>query len=147
MKTYFPKKEFHNPKYYILDANGKTLGRLASQASLLLIGKYTSFYTSNVDQGNFVIILNAEKILISGKKLFQKKYYRNSQRPGSLKVKTFLELKQTFPTQIIKKAIYGMLPKNLLKKNYINRLFIYSDKNLSGKNLAAISFLKAKWLN
>lgn len=147
MKTYFPKKEFHNPKYYILDANGKTLGRLASQASLLLIGKYTSFYTPSIDQGNFVIIFNAEKILISGKKLFQKKYYRNNQRPGSLKIKTFLELKKTFPTQIIKKAIYGMLPKNLLKKNYINRLFIYSDKNLLGQNLATISFLKAKWIN
>lgn len=147
MKTYFPKKEFHNPKYYILDANGKTLGRLASQASLLLIGKYTSFYTPSIDQGNFVIIFNAEKILVSGKKLFQKKYYRNSQRPGSLKIKTFLELKKTFPTQIIKKAIYGMLPKNLLKKNYINRLFIYSDKNLLGQNLATISFLKAKWIN
>ena len=147
MKTYFPKKEFHNPKYYILDANEKILGRLASQVSLLLIGKYTSFYTPGSDQGNFVIIINAEKITISGKKIYQKKYYRNSQRPGSLKIKTFLQLKKSLPTQIIKKAIYGMLPKNKLKKKYINRLFIYSDKNFLGQNLASISFLKAKWIN
>jgi large subunit ribosomal protein L13 len=144
MKTYFPKKEFHSPKYFILDANGKTLGRLASQAGLLLMGKYTSFYTSSVDQGNFVIILNADKILVSGKKLYKKLYYRTSQRPGGLKSETFFQLKNRLPNEIIKKAIYGMLPKNRLSKNILKRLYIYSDKDLTGQNLSLISLLKAQ---
>ena len=93
MKTIFPKKECHVPKWFVVDAEGKTLGRLATEASKLLRGKETSYFTPGVNQGNVVVILNADKIEVSGKKADQKLYYRNSQRPGSLKVETFKELK------------------------------------------------------
>jgi large subunit ribosomal protein L13 len=89
MKTIFPKQESHIPKWFVIDATGKTLGRLSTEASKLLRGKELSYFTPGVDQGNFVIILNAEKIVVSGNKENQKLYYRNSQRPGNLKIETF----------------------------------------------------------
>ncbi len=133
MKTIFPKKECHIPKWYVIDASGKTLGRLATEASKLLRGKETSMFTPGVDQGNFVVILNAHLIEISGKKETQKLYYRNSQRPGSLKIETFKQLKERIPSRIIEKAIWGMLPKGVLGRNYYRRLYIYSDNKINYK--------------
>jgi large subunit ribosomal protein L13 len=133
MKTIFPKKECHIPKWYVIDANGKTLGRLATEASKLLRGKETSMFTPGVDQGNFVVILNSHLIEISGKKETQKLYYRNSQRPGSLKIETFKQLKERIPGRIIEKAIWGMLPKGVLGRNYYRRLYIYSDNKINYK--------------
>lgn len=130
MKTIFPKKEYHTPKWFVIDAKGKTLGRLATEASKLLRGKETAFYTPGVDQGNFVVILNASNILVSGKKENQKLYYRNSQRPGSLKSETFKQLKARIPSRIIEKAIWGMLPKGVLGREYYRRLFIYSNAEI-----------------
>lgn len=135
IKPLIIKKENHNPKYFFIDANGKILGRLASQVANLLTGTLTSFPISNIDQGNFVIIINAEKILLSGKKQLTKMYYKNSQRPGSLKKINFLEISQKFPHMPIKKAVLGMLPKNKLQKKYINRLFIYTSNNESYNNI------------
>ena len=89
MKTIFPKKECHIPKWFIIDATNKTLGRLATEASKLLRGKEISYFTPGIDQGNFVVILNADKVIVTGSKRWQKLYYRNSQRPGSLKIETF----------------------------------------------------------
>jgi large subunit ribosomal protein L13 len=126
MKTIFPKKEYHVPKWFVIDAKGKTLGRLATEASKLLRGKENSFYTPGIDQGNFVVILNADKISVSGKKESQKLYYRNSQRPGSLKIETFKQLKARIPSRIIEKAIWGMIPKGVLGRNYYRRLYVYS---------------------
>jgi large subunit ribosomal protein L13 len=140
MKTIFPKKECHVPKWFVIDANGKTLGRLSTEASKLLRGKETSFFTPGVNQGNYVVILNANKIEVSGKKEDQKLYYRNSQRPGSLKIETFKQLKNRIPTRILEKSIWGMLPKGVLGREYYKRLFIYSDnkinylKSLNGEN-------------
>eukprot|EP01035_Chromulina_nebulosa_P020088 gene20088-26084_t len=114
MKTIFPKTECHVPKWFVIDAKEKTLGRLATEASKLLRGKETSYFTPGVDQGNYVVILNADKVEVTGKKRFQKLYYRNSQRPGSLKVETFLQLQKRIPSRIVEKAIWGMLPKNYL---------------------------------
>jgi large subunit ribosomal protein L13 len=133
MKTIFPKKEYHVPKLFVIDATGKTLGRLATETSKLLRGKETSFFTPGVDQGNFVVILNAEKIEVSGKKELQKLYYRNSQRPGSLKIENFKQLKNRIPSRILEKAIWGMLPKGVLGREYYRRLFIYSNNDIKYK--------------
>ena len=133
MKTIFPKKEYHVPKWFVIDATGKSLGRLATETSKLLRGKETSFFTPGVDQGNFVVILNAEKIEVSGKKELQKLYYRNSQRPGSLKIENFKQLKNRIPSRILEKAIWGMLPKGVLGREYYRRLFIYSNNDIKYK--------------
>jgi len=133
MKTIFPKKEYHVPKWFVIDATGKTLGRLATETSKLLRGKETSFFTPGVDQGNFVVILNAEKIEVSGKKELQKLYYRNSQRPGSLKIENFKQLKNRIPSRILEKAIWGMLPKGVLGREFYRRLFIYSNNDIKYK--------------
>jgi len=142
MRTLFPKKKYHRPKWFILDATNKKLGRLASEASKLLMGKKNTFFTSSVDQGNFVIIYNAENIAISGKKFYQKKYYRNSQRPGSLKIETYDKLKSRIPCRVIEKAIWGMLPKGILGRMYYRRLYVYSKKEIQNKN----SIINDKWL-
>lgn len=131
MKTLFPKKECHIPKWFVVDAENKTLGRLATEVSKLLRGKEISFYTPGVDQGNYVVILNADKILISGNKESQKLYYRNSQRPGSLKIETFKQLQNRIPTRIIEEAVWGMLPKGVLGRNYYRRLFVYTDNKIN----------------
>jgi large subunit ribosomal protein L13 len=131
MKTIFPKKECHKPKWFVVDATNKTLGRLATEVSKLLRGKEISYFTPGVDQGNFVVVLNAQKIQVSGKKEVQKLYYRNSQRPGSLKIETFKQLKERIPTRILEKAIRGMLPKGVLGRSYYRRLYIYCDSKIN----------------
>ena len=131
MKTIFPKKECHVPKWFVVDAEGKTLGRLATEVSKLLRGKEVSYFTPGVDQGNYVVVLNADKIIVSGNKESQKLYYRNSQRPGSLKIETFKELKNRIPSRIIEKAVWGMLPKGVLGREYYRRLFVYSDNKIN----------------
>lgn len=133
MKTLFPKNEYHIPKWFVVDANGQTLGRLATEVSKLLRGKEISLFTPGVDQGNFVVILNADKVSVSGKKGLQKLYYRNSQRPGSLKIETFNQLQNRIPSRILEEAIWGMLPKNHLGREYYKRLFIYSDNKIPFK--------------
>jgi large subunit ribosomal protein L13 len=147
MKTIFPKKECHVPKWYVVDAKGKTLGRLATEVSKLLRGKETSYYTPGVDQGNYVVILNANQIEVSGKKETQKLYYRHSQRPGSLKIETFKQVKDRIPTRILEKAVWGMLPKGKLGRTYYRRLHIYCDDKINymkGKNVELIS--DEKWI-
>jgi large subunit ribosomal protein L13 len=131
MKTIFPKKECHVPKWFVIDAEGKTLGRLATEVSKLLRGKEISYFTPGVDQGNYVVVVNANKIIVTGNKELQKLYYRNSQRPGSLKIETFKQLRNRIPSRIIEKAVWGMLPKNVLGREYYRRLFIYSDNKIN----------------
>jgi len=133
MKTLFPKQECHVPKWFVIDAAGKTLGRLSTEASKLLRGKETSLFTPGIDQGNFVVILNADQIEVSGQKETQKLYYRNSQRPGSLKIETFKQLKERIPTRILEKSIWGMLPKGVLGRNYYRRLYVYVDNQITYK--------------
>jgi large subunit ribosomal protein L13 len=133
MKTLFPKKELHIPKWFILDARGKTLGRLATQASKLLRGKEISHYTPGVDLGNYVIIIHANEIKVTGKKEKQKLYYRNSQTPGNLKIETFENLKKRIPTRILEKAIWGMLPKRVLGRQYYRRLYVYAENPIFDK--------------
>jgi large subunit ribosomal protein L13 len=134
MKTLFPKQESHIPKWFVIDATDKTLGRLSTEASKLLRGKETSFFTPGVNQGNFVVILNADKIKVTGKKESQKLYYRNSQRPGSLKIETFTQLKNRIPSRILEESIWGMLPKGVLGREYFRRLSVYAGDKIIYKN-------------
>jgi len=133
MKTLFPKKECHVPKWFVIDANGQTLGRLATEVSKLLRGKETALYTPGVDQGNFVVVLNADKVKVSGEKETEKLYYRNSQRPGNLKIETFKELQKRIPCRIVEEAIWGMLPKRVLGRNYYRRLHVYVGDQIQYK--------------
>lgn len=147
MKTIFPKKECHVPKWFVVDAEGKTLGRLATEVSKLLRGKEVSYFTPGVDQGNYVVVLNADKIVVSGNKESQKLYYRNSQRPGSLKIETFKELKNRIPSRIIEKAVWGMLPKGVLGREYYRRLFVYSDNKINyAKNHSGETNNSQNWI-
>lgn len=131
MKTLFPKKEYHIPKWFVIDAEGKTLGRISTEISKLLRGKENCYFTPGVDQGNYVVVLNASKVKVSGNKEFQKLYYRNSQRPGSLKIENFKQLQNRIPSRIIEEAVWGMLPKGVLGREYYRRLFIYSDDKIN----------------
>ena len=131
MKTIFPKKECHIPKWFVVDAEGKTLGRLATEVSKLLRGKELSYFTPGVDQGNYVVVVNAAKVTVTGNKETQKIYYRNSQRPGSLKMETFKQLRDRIPSRIIERAVWGMLPKGVLGREYYRRLFVYLDNKIN----------------
>lgn len=131
MKTLFPKKEYHIPKWFILDASNKTLGYLATEISQLVCSKYLSYFNAGINQKNFIIIINSSKIIVTGHKLLQKVYYRNSNRPGSLKKETFKDLKKRIPNRILEKAIWGMLPKNVIGRQFFKNIYIYSNNNIS----------------
>jgi large subunit ribosomal protein L13 len=146
MKTLFPKKESHIPKWYVIDATNQTLGRLSTEASKLLRGKETSYFTPGVDQGNFVVILNAEKIQVTGDKRTNKLYYRNSTRPGGLKSETFEQLQKRIPTRIIEQSIWGMLPKGVLGREYFRRLYVYSTDKIPYKNSKGDELNKDNWI-
>ncbi len=132
MKTLFPKTQLHIPKFFLINAFEKTLGRLATEISLLLCGKLNSYFTPGIDQGNFLILFNVIHITVSNKKKeVQKMYYRNSQRPGSLKSENFKQLKIRLTIRIIEKAIKGMLPKGVLGRKYYKRLYIYKKNKIN----------------
>ena len=126
MKTYSAKPLEVERKWYLLDAEGKTLGRLAVLAANLLRGKHKPEYTPNVDTGDFVIIINAAKITVSGKKETDKMYYHHTGYPGGLKSASFKELMQKDATLALEKAIKGMLPHNTLGHDQFNKLKIYA---------------------
>lgn len=126
MKTYSAKPQEVERKWYLIDAEGKTLGRLASLVANILRGKHKPQFTPHIDTGDFVIILNAEKIRVSGKKETDKKYYRHSGYPGGLKITTFKEMMAKNPTQALEKAVKGMLPHNTLGQEQFNKLKVYA---------------------
>ncbi len=130
MGTFSAKTEEVQRKWFIVDANGKTLGRLATRVASVLKGKTKPIYTRHVDTGDFVIILNADKVHLTGRKLDQKVYYRHSGYPGGLKSITAGTLLKTKPEQVIKFAVQGMLPKTQLGKHMLSKLKVYSgDKH------------------
>ena len=129
MKTKNFKISEVDQKWHLIDAENKTLGRLSSRVSTILMGKNKSKYTPNNDLGDFVVIINAEKIKLTGNKEFQKKYYRHSGYPGGLKSTTAQELRKDKPEQIIFKAVKGMLPKNKLANKMISKLKVYKGSN------------------
>jgi len=125
MKTFVPKKEQIERKWWLVDAEGKVLGRLATEVATLLRGKRKPEYVDFLDSGDFVVVINAEKIQLTGRKAEQKKYYSHSGYPGGLKEKTFKELLEHKPEEIIKKAVWGMIPKNRLGRAVFKKLKVY----------------------
>ena len=126
MGTYSAKKQDIERTWYIVDASGKTLGRLASTIASVLRGKTKPIFTTHVDTGDFVIVVNAEKVFLSGRKLDQKVYYRHSGYPGGLKSATAGKLLSTKPEQVIQLAVEGMLPKSRLGKAMLSKLKVYA---------------------
>jgi large subunit ribosomal protein L13 len=126
MKTYSAKPGEITREWYLVDAEGKTLGRLATQIADTLRGKRKPQYTPHVDTGDFVIVVNAEKIQVTGNKLDQKRYYRHSGYPGGLRSRTLREQLERRPTEVLRGAVKGMLPKNRLARQQITKLKIYA---------------------
>jgi len=122
LKTADVKRDWH-----LADAKGQILGRLASEIAQKLIGKNKPTYTPHIDGGDFVVVINASEIAVSGNKEEDKMYYRHSGFPGGLKEKSLGELKKSFPTRIIEKAVFNMLPKNKLRSGRMNRLKVYAN--------------------
>jgi large subunit ribosomal protein L13 len=126
MKTYSAKPGEITREWYLVDAEGKTLGRLATQIADTLRGKRKPQYTPHVDTGDFVIVVNAEKIQVTGNKLDQKRYYRHSGYPGGIRSRTLREQLERRPTEVLRVAVKGMLPKNRLARQQITKLKIYA---------------------
>jgi large subunit ribosomal protein L13 len=128
MGTYSAKKEEIQRGWHVVDAKGKTLGRLASVVASVLKGKTKPIYTKHVDTGDFVIVVNADKIHLTGRKLDQKTYYSHSGYPGGLKSITAGKLLKTKPEDVIKKAVQGMLPKTRLGEQMLSKLKVYAGE-------------------
>lgn len=126
MKTYSAKPADIERRWWVVDAEGQTLGRLASRIAPILRGKHKPIFTPNIDTGDFVIVINAEKIHVTGDKLDSKIYYRHSGYPGGLKERTLREQLQKFPDRPIQEAVKGMLPKTALGRQMIKKLKIYA---------------------
>lgn len=126
MKTWNAKPGEVERRWYLVDAEGKILGRLATQIADTLRGKGKPQYTPHVDTGDFVVVVNAEKVALTGNKLDDKIYYRHSGYPGGLRQRTAREQLERRPTEVLRKAVKGMLPKNRLARQQINKLKIYA---------------------
>src|SRR3989344_4830894 len=113
--------------WHLINAKGKVLGRLSADIAKLLMGKTKGYYTPHLDTGDFVVIINAKDVVLSGKKETQKKYYRHSGYPGGLHFKTASQIRQNNPEKLIRHATQGMLPKTRLGKIMLKKLFIYAD--------------------
>ncbi|AEI45991.1 50S ribosomal protein L13 [Paenibacillus mucilaginosus] len=124
--TYMAKPNEVERKWYIIDATDKTLGRLASEAASILRGKHKPEFTPHVDTGDFVVIINAEKIVLTGKKMQNKMYYRHSLHPGGLKVTSAADMLKNKPERMLELAIHGMLPKNRLGNRIKLKLKVYA---------------------
>ncbi|HRJ86297.1 MAG TPA: 50S ribosomal protein L13 [Ignavibacteria bacterium] len=126
--THFTHNDEVNKKWYVVDANGKTLGRFASEVAKIIWGKNNPRFTPNVDTGDFVIVINAEKVRLTGKRESLKEYKHHSLYPGGQKIKSFKELISTQPDRVITKAVKGMLPKTKLGNKLITKLKVYAGE-------------------
>ncbi len=124
-KTSVPSIDSIDRQWYLVDAENQTLGRLATEVASVLRGKNKASFTPHLDTGDFVIVVNADKIRVSGKKPQQKLYRRHSGRPGGMKVETFEHLQERLPERIVEKAIKGMLPHNALGRQLFRKLKVY----------------------
>ncbi len=125
-KTYLPSQDSINREWHVVDAKDQRLGRLATAIAMVLRGKNKPEYTPHLDTGDFVIVVNAEHIQVTGKKRSQKLYRRHSGRPGGMKMETFDKLQARLPERIIEKAVKGMLPKNSLGRQLFTKLKVYA---------------------
>ena len=124
--TFLAKASEVERKWYVIDAEGKTLGRLSTEVASILRGKHKPTFTPNVDTGDHVILINVEKIHLTGKKLTDKIYYRHTMHPGGLKTRTALEMRTNYPERMLELAIKGMLPKNSLGRQIFKKLHVYA---------------------
>ncbi|WP_330205034.1 50S ribosomal protein L13 [Cyanobacterium sp. Dongsha4] len=128
-KTIVPAIDSIEKKWYVVDAENQRLGRLATEIANVLRGKNKASYTPHLDTGDYVIVVNAEKVVVTGRKSEQKLYRRHSGRPGGMKVETFAQLQKRIPERIIEKAVKGMLPKNSLGRSLFTKLKVYTGPN------------------
>jgi large subunit ribosomal protein L13 len=125
-KTYVPKKGEIKMEWVLVDANDKNLGRLASQISSILLGKHKTNFTPGVDTGDFVVVVNCERIRVTGKKLTEKMYYHHTLYPGGLKEISLRDMLAKHPERVIKKAVWGMLPHNKYGRKVIKKLKVFA---------------------
>lgn len=125
MRTFIPKKDEIEQKWWLIDAEGRILGRMATEIADLIRGKRKPQFTSHLDTGDFVVVVNAEKIKVTGRKLEQKKYYSHSLYPGGIKEETLKDLLAKKPEEVIKKAVWGMVPKGKLGRALYKKLKVY----------------------
>lgn len=126
MKTFMQKKENVERKWYVIDAEGKNLGRVATKAATLLRGKHKVIFTPHVDCGDYVVVINASKVNLTGNKLEDKKYYNHSGYPGGLRERTAKVMIEKYPEEMLERAIKGMLPHNRLGRKMGTKLFVYA---------------------
>ncbi len=126
LKTYVATPSNREREWVVVDANGKTLGRLATQIADMLRGKRKPEYTPHIDTGDFVVVVNAEKVAVTGDKRQQKLYHRHSGYPGGLRTRTLDEMLERFPEEVIRKAVKGMLPRNRLARQQLRKLKVYA---------------------
>ena len=126
MKSYMARPQEVERKWYVVDAEGKTLGRLATEVARLLRGKTKPQYTPHVDTGDFVIVVNADRVNVTGRKAEQKLYRRHTGYPGGLKEVSYEQMMDRKPTEIVRKAVYGMMPKTRLARQQFKKLKIYA---------------------
>ena len=128
MKTFMLRKEDVKHDWYVIDAEGKTLGKVATLAASVLRGKNKPTFTPHVDCGDNVIIINAEKAVLTGNKLDQKMYYNHSGYPGGLRERTAKTMKEKYPVEMVERAVKGMLPKGRLGREMYRKLFVYAGR-------------------
>ena len=126
MKSYMQKKEEVVRSWYVIDATDKSLGRVATLAAHILRGKNKVTYTPHIDCGDYVIIINAKKVNLTGNKLEDKKYYNHSMYPGGLRVRTAKVMKEQYPVEMVERAVKGMLPHTRLGRQMYKKLFVYA---------------------
>lgn len=126
MKTYVTRAGDIRREWHVVDAAGRILGKVAVEVASLLMGKHKPIYAPNLDTGDYVVVINAAKVKVSGKKAEQKRYYRHSGYPGGLKGPTFEEVFSRYPTRVIEYAVKGMLPHNHLGKDMFKKLRVYA---------------------
>ena len=126
MSTFMAKKSDVKREWFVIDAADKSLGRVASKAATILRGKHKAIYTPNVDCGDYVIIINASKVNLTGRKLDNKMYYNHSDYPGGLRERTAREMRENYPEEMLQRAIKGMLPKGRLGRAMNKKLFVYA---------------------
>ena len=129
MKSYVAKPLEIERKWYVVDADGKTLGRLAAEVATILRGKHKVTYTPHVDCGDYVIIVNADKVALTGNKLEGKIYYDHSRYVGGLRERTAKEMRQDYPVEMVERAVKGMLPHNRLGRQMYKKLFVYAGED------------------
>lgn len=125
-RTYQAKKEEIDAKWYVVDADGKVLGRLASKLASVLRGKNKPIFTPHVDTGDFVVVVNAKKVVLTGKKLLDKSYYHYTGYPGGIREMSAEKMMAKKPTEVLRIAVKGMLPKNALGRQMLRKLKVYA---------------------